>query len=179
MIVDAGTADRSAFAEPFDMCIVGAGPAGITLARRGSPPRGDRCRPDGGRRRRLSNESQDLYAGRTFGLDYFPLEAARLRFLGGSSNHWAGACRELDAHDFEPRPHHPWSGWPIGKADLDPYRRKSPGSSAWTARAFPTSRCGGTATISGGFSTGTCAPRSASARRSTTRSQPATPSASR
>ena len=26
----------------------------------------------------------------------------RLRYLGGSSNHWAGWCRKLEAHDFRP-----------------------------------------------------------------------------
>jgi choline dehydrogenase-like flavoprotein len=123
MILDAGTADRAAFAEPFDVCIVGAGPAGITLARRLAAAGGTAALMEGGDRD-VSSESQDLYAGRTFGLDYFPLDVARLRFLGGSSNHWAGACRELDAHDLEPRPHHSWSGWPIGREDLDPYQEE-------------------------------------------------------
>ena len=121
MILDAGTAERSAFAEPFDVCIIGAGPAGITLARRLASAGAGVALMEGGDLD-FSNDSQDLYTGRISGLDYFPLDAVRLRYLGGSSNHWAGACRELDAHDFEPRPHHPWSGWPIGKEDLDPYQ---------------------------------------------------------
>ena len=32
MIVDAAGTDRTAFAAGFDVCVVGAGPAGITLA---------------------------------------------------------------------------------------------------------------------------------------------------
>ena len=34
MLADAATAERAAFDRPFDVCVVGAGPAGITLARR-------------------------------------------------------------------------------------------------------------------------------------------------
>lgn len=124
MILDVGTADRSAFAKPFDVCIVGAGPAGIALARQLAAVGADVALMEGGNRE-FSEESQNLYVGQTSGLDYFPLDAARLRYLGGTSNHWMNACRELDAHDFEPRPHHPWSGWPIGKEDLDPYSEEA------------------------------------------------------
>ena len=59
-----------------------------------------------------------LYEGTTSGQPYFPLDGARLRFLGGSSNHWGGWTRPLDPHDFEPKAHHPLSGWPISKSDL-------------------------------------------------------------
>lgn len=41
--------------------------------------------------------------------------------LGGSSNHWQGRCRHLDAIDFETRPGVPGGAWPISKPDLDPY----------------------------------------------------------
>ena len=35
MLHDADTPEgRAAFARPFDVCVIGAGPAGITLARR-------------------------------------------------------------------------------------------------------------------------------------------------
>lgn len=34
MLVDAAGADRALFARSFDACVIGAGPAGITLARR-------------------------------------------------------------------------------------------------------------------------------------------------
>ena len=34
MIADAATIDRSAFERTFDVCVIGAGPAGITLARK-------------------------------------------------------------------------------------------------------------------------------------------------
>ena len=73
----------------------------------------------------LEPESQELYAGEVVGLDYYPLEEARLRMFGGSSMHWGGRCRELDPVNFQPLPHAPLSGWPIGKADLDPYQAET------------------------------------------------------
>jgi choline dehydrogenase-like flavoprotein len=45
----------------------------------------------------------------------------RLRYFGGTTNHWAGWCTPLDDLDFQVRPWVPHSGWPISRADLDPY----------------------------------------------------------
>ena len=43
-------------------------------------------------------------------------------FLGGSTNHWGGWCRPMDAIDFEAkRDWMPHSGWPFGRAALEPY----------------------------------------------------------
>ncbi len=104
----------------FDACVVGSGPAGVTLARRlAAAGLSVGLFEAGGLDQ--SDESQECYEGNTAGQPYYPLDACRLRFFGGSSNHWGGWTRALDAHDFEPRPDHPMSGWPIGKTDLDPY----------------------------------------------------------
>jgi choline dehydrogenase-like flavoprotein len=64
---------------------------------------------------------QDLYRGEIVGLPYFPLEAARLHYFGGTTNHWAGLCSPLDPIDFEQRDWVPHSGWPIRREDLDPF----------------------------------------------------------
>jgi choline dehydrogenase-like flavoprotein len=104
----------------FDVCIVGAGPAGITLARALAKGGWTVGLFEGGAED-VATESQELYDGDIIGEEYPPLETVRLRFLGGSSNHWTGLCRALDAWDFEPRPSNPQSGWPITKADLDGY----------------------------------------------------------
>lgn len=103
-----------------DLCIIGAGAAGITLARAliGSPVRVTMLESGG---LELGRDTQALYQGRSSGLPYFPLNTARLRFFGGSTNHWGGVCRPFDPLDFEHRDWIPFSGWPIRKSDLDPY----------------------------------------------------------
>jgi choline dehydrogenase-like flavoprotein len=49
----------------------------------------------------------------------------RLRYFGGSTNHWGNYCRPLDAIDFESRDWVPYSGWPFDKAHLDPYYERA------------------------------------------------------
>jgi choline dehydrogenase-like flavoprotein len=112
---------RAAFARPFDVCVIGAGPAGITLARRLAARGLDVALMEGGGLD-WSEESQDVAQGESVGLAYPDLDTARVRCLGGSSGHWNGLCRAFEAADMRPRPQNPSSGWPIGKADLDPYQ---------------------------------------------------------
>ena len=103
-----------------DLCIVGAGAAGISVA----------LEWVGARRRVLLLESggfeydarlQELYRGEIVGLPYYPLQAARLHYFGGTTGHWAGFCATLDPIDFERRDWVPHSGWPFPRAHLDPY----------------------------------------------------------
>jgi choline dehydrogenase-like flavoprotein len=65
--------------------------------------------------------SQSIYQGEVIGDPYVPLDLARLRYFGGSTNHWGGWCRPLDAYDFEAKAAAPVTAWPIGKAALDPF----------------------------------------------------------
>jgi len=121
MIFDANTLPADWFSErAFDVCVIGSGPAGLTLARK-LAARGKRVALMEGGGTEISWESEALYEGDSVGADYWPLTAVRKRYFGGSSNCWSGVCRQLDAHDFAPVAHHSWSGWPIGKSDLDPY----------------------------------------------------------
>jgi choline dehydrogenase-like flavoprotein len=53
------------------------------------------------------------------------LARSRRRFFGGSTNAWGGWCRPFDPLDFQVRDWVPDSGWPITKADLDPYYRRA------------------------------------------------------
>jgi choline dehydrogenase-like flavoprotein len=103
-----------------DLCVIGAGAAGIALAREFSGTRRTLCLIESGG---LEPEAatQALYEGRNVGAPYPPLEATRLRYFGGTTNHWDGHCRPLDAIDFETRPWVPYSGWPITRQDLDPF----------------------------------------------------------
>ena len=103
-----------------DICIIGAGPAGITLAREfiGTPLRVTVLESGG---LEYDQETQELYDGDSIGLPYPDLSGPRLRFFGGTSNHWGGICRPFDELDFEAREGIPFTGWPITKADVDPF----------------------------------------------------------
>jgi len=107
-----------------DLCIVGGGAAGITIARAFAGAKLEVCLLESGGLE-YEEEIQNLYRGANVGLPYFDLDICRLRFFGGSTNHWAGRCRPLDELDFEHRPWVPLSGWPFGKAELDPYYREA------------------------------------------------------
>jgi hypothetical protein len=124
MLVDADEADRGLFDRDFDACVIGTGPAGMTVARRLAAKGFSVALMEGGGLE-LETESQDLYEGEVVGLDYYDLRDARLRMFGGSSMHWGGRCRELDAINFLPRSYEALSGWPIRKADLDPYQAEA------------------------------------------------------
>lgn len=104
----------------YDLVIIGAGPAGITLAHE--------LRETGLRIALLESGGEDyddgmqaLNRGRIEGNDdEYDLEFSRLRHLGGTSNHWGGQCTPLDEIDFE-RAWNGLSGWPFSRSELDPY----------------------------------------------------------
>jgi choline dehydrogenase-like flavoprotein len=103
-----------------DVCIIGAGAAGITLARELSQsPLRVTVLESGGLQ--FEPETQALYEGPSIGLPYPDLSVPRLRFFGGTTNHWGGICRPFDEADFEPREGIPFTGWPIKKSDVDPF----------------------------------------------------------
>ena len=123
-----------------DICVVGAGAAGITIALE---------LLDSGRRVVLlegggfeyEKQMQDLYRGVNVGLPYYPLDAARLHYFGGTTNHWAGFCSTLDPLDFEVRAWIPNSGWPITRDELTPYYARARrildlAADEWTADAW-------------------------------------------
>src|SRR5690606_13747401 len=107
-----------------DVCIVGGGAAGITLARELIGQPFDVCLLESGGLE-LDVPTQMLCRGASVGVPYLPLEATRLRYFGGTTNHWGGASRPLDAIDFERRDWVPESGWPFGRAQLEPYYRRA------------------------------------------------------
>ncbi|MEW5790484.1 MAG: FAD-dependent oxidoreductase [Pseudomonadota bacterium] len=123
MLVDARTVAQDGSIEA-DVCIIGAGAAGVTLAREFIGQPFNVCLLESGGLN-YEAQTQALYQGKTSGLPYTPLDACRLRYFGGSTNHWGGLCRPLDEMDFEARPWIPHSGWPFGKAELDPFYRRA------------------------------------------------------
>lgn len=117
MILDARITDID-LSRHSDILIVGGGVAGITLARKLSARHQVTIIESGGLE--AETEIQSLYEGEIAGLDY-SLTGSRLRFLGGTSNHWGGWCGQFDALDFDQRDWVPHSGWPISRRDLEPY----------------------------------------------------------
>ncbi len=103
-----------------DVCVVGAGPAGITLALSLAQLGRQVVLFEGGGLAPPGPEELDLYAGEVSGRKY-PLRASRLRFFGGTTGHWGGWSRPLDDIDFRARPHVPYSGWPIDRNELAPW----------------------------------------------------------
>jgi len=103
-----------------DICIVGAGAAGISMALEwiGTPYKVILLEGGGFD---YEQAMQDLYAGKTTGQHYFPLQSCRLHYFGGTTGHWAGFCSNFDEIDFQKRDWIPHSGWPITKKDLDPF----------------------------------------------------------
>src|SRR5471030_2685776 len=102
MIIDAKKLPPN-FTVEADICIVGAGAAGITLARDLAASNRKVVLMEGGDLG-YTSESQQLYAGEVIGHSSIPLDADRLRFFGGSTNHWAGSCMPFWASDFEDWP---------------------------------------------------------------------------
>ena len=120
MIEDSEARTDDRFSKTYDVCIIGSGPAGITLARRlGARGLSVGLFEAGGLT--LTADSQNLYKGQVVGQPYYALDAARLRYFGGSSNHWGGWTHKLDDYDFAANPDNPLSGWPIRLDDLAPY----------------------------------------------------------
>jgi choline dehydrogenase-like flavoprotein len=111
-----------------EVCIVGAGPAGLTLARE-LAVRGRRIvlLESGGRT--ADPRAQALNAGTVTGDPYDGPAVTRHRQAGGAAqvwNTWFGGevgakYAPLDEVDLETRPWWPRSGWPFGRAELEPY----------------------------------------------------------
>lgn len=116
MIIDGRTADASIPLD-YDVLIVGAGPAGVTIAHElGST--GLRVAVLEGGGEEFDADTQELYEGEVTGLEEVDLTAIRLRMLGGTSNHWGGNCLPLDPIDFARSPASGLTGWPFPREEL-------------------------------------------------------------
>lgn len=107
----------------YDLCIVGAGAAGIALALELDASELRICLVEAGGPV-YEPATQRLFEGEVLGQGYPPLRDTRVGALGGSTTVWAGWCRPLEALDFET--------WPFGLDELRP----------WYARAHEISGLG-------------------------------------
>jgi choline dehydrogenase-like flavoprotein len=116
----------------YDICIAGAGAAGLPLARSlagtskkvlllaaGLPD--DKGLPPGFR--------QKIYGG-TMGsflekVDPLFLRRSRLHMYGGTTNHFGFWSRPLDEVDFQPRPGYRKASWPFPLAELTPFYERA------------------------------------------------------
>ncbi len=108
-----------------DLCIIGAGAAGISLALQFIGSEIDVLVLESGG---LESEpqTQALYAGSVSDARlHSPPDRYRQRRFGGTTTIWGGRCMPFDAIDFEPRTYIPYSGWPLQRAELLPFYRRA------------------------------------------------------
>jgi choline dehydrogenase-like flavoprotein len=104
-----------------DVCIIGAGAAGITLAVELAGTGVSVLLLESGGLK-PEKDTQRLYEGAVADERlHSPPHRYRERRFGGSTTIWGGRCVPFDPIDFETRDYMPSSGWPITRDELLPY----------------------------------------------------------
>lgn len=125
-----------------DVCVIGAGAAGIAIAAE-LDGCGLRVTVLESGRRAFDERTQALYRGAVVGLAHGGMHGYRYRVFGGSTTRWAGQALPLSEVDFADRDWVPGSGWPLDGRTLAPYYRRAaelmaiPPFAAAEARAWP------------------------------------------
>ncbi len=120
-----------------DVCIVGAGAAGLALASE-LEHSGLKLTLLAGGPEQIAPRAQELYRTLDEGLRLTSAQQMRFRVLGGSTRRWAGQLLPFVEEDFAPREWVAHSGWPVGLAELAPYYTRA---SRWLgAEPFPEGR---------------------------------------
>jgi choline dehydrogenase-like flavoprotein len=123
MIVDAFDIQESAHFTT-QVCVVGTGPAGLSLTGALVDAGVDCCLIESGGFKPDPSMTDDLAAD-VVGLNYTPLDQCRARVFGGSGTLWKGFITPLNEIDFSVRPWVPFSGWPITSYELTSYYRRA------------------------------------------------------
>ncbi len=115
MILDLAENDPPPDLPEYDLCVVGTGPAGATVASELRSSGLRVCVLESGRRRPTARGDalKDVESRGILVKDW-----SRERVLGGSSTTWAGLSSPLDPIDLAPRPWIDASGWPIDPSEL-------------------------------------------------------------
>ncbi len=123
MIVDLENAETlPAFAA--DVCIIGAGAAGIVLAAELVRQRKRVLLLESGGST-IESAAQSLNEFAYSGQPHQGANIGRFRALGGTTTVWGGQVLELDEQDFAARPWVPGSGWPFSKQELRSYYHRA------------------------------------------------------
>jgi choline dehydrogenase-like flavoprotein len=111
-------------AQVWDLCIVGAGAAGLALASEfmGGPSRVI-ILESGSREPDAAGEA--LNTLESVGLRHDGWREGRVRALGGTTRSWGGQLVPMRASEFAARPWIPNSGWPLSLEELQPYYRRT------------------------------------------------------
>lgn len=104
-----------------DVCVVGSGAAGLTLARQLDGRSLQVHVLEAGGTHYDRNAENDAFAIDHVGTPFRSQIAQRGRWFGGSTNLWFGRIAAPTPIDFEPRSWVPHSGWPISYADVEPW----------------------------------------------------------
>lgn len=112
--------EKSDLAETIstDICVIGGGAAGISIAMQLMDKRWDVVVLEAGGET-YDARTQALNEGSNVGRDYFPIAYDRVRYLGGTTHHWGGWCVPLTPGDLRQRDWVPHSGWPIRWEELE------------------------------------------------------------
>jgi hypothetical protein len=104
----------------YDVCIVGGGVSGLVIANELAETGMKIALVESGGKE-YHQQSQDLYNANKVDFPFPNTSYTRLRFLGGSSNHWQNNTSPLSPLDFKKREGITNSGWPIQYDELVPY----------------------------------------------------------
>ena len=105
-----------------DVCIVGAGAAGISVAKEFTGTPISVVLLEGGGPK-AEKATQELYRSESIGVEHKAFDG-RSRIFGGTTTLWAAQASPFDPIDFEERDWVPHSGWPIGLEDIRPYFKR-------------------------------------------------------
>ena len=106
------------------VCIVGAGAAGICLAVE-LAQRGKSVMLLEGGGRDVEDAAQEPYRSQVVGHVHRGIHSGRFRAHGGTTTRWGGQILELNAEDFERRDWIAESGWPFAHAELAPFYKRA------------------------------------------------------
>ncbi len=118
-----------------DVCIIGAGPAGIAIARTFLGKAVRICMVESGGLA-VEQISQQFCEGSSIGSPALDPGTSRTRVFGGTCKLWGGGCIPLGHDDLSTRDWVPHSGWPLTYSELEPYYAAARGVCGIESHAF-------------------------------------------